>query len=175
VILSGVTPDVDFLVSFRRTLYVAEATLDEGGWGDTRVLGTGSARDVAALIASLIPPEYGPARVGTADILPPSPVRARRVVLRLEPASGWASFSASQALFRFLTEYLSSWQYLNFYSDISTWENPDDGCFVSIAFEINGNVRVFFLVVSNAAALTSSFLNGLLKHLRVAHGIQAPA
>jgi hypothetical protein len=167
--------DVDFVVSFRRTLYVAEVTLDEGGWVNTRVLGTGSARDVAALIVSLIPPEYGPARVGTAAILPPSPVRARRVILRLEPASGWISFSASEALFGFVAEYLSSWQRLNFYSDVSTWENPDDGCFVSIAFASTGNVRVFFLVAPSAAALTSGSLSGLLKHLREAHGVQVSA
>jgi hypothetical protein len=148
---------------------------DEGGWVNTRVLGTGSARDVAALIVSLIPPEYGPARLGTADMLPPSPVRARRVIRRLEPASGWTSFSASEALFDVVTEYLSSWQHLNFYSDISTWENPDDGCFVSIACASTVDVRVFLLVAPNAAALTSGSLSGLLKHLRETYGIQPVA
>ena len=70
--------DVDFLFSFRDAVYFAEATLGHGGWVETKRIGAGSAKDVVALVASLIPPDYGPARRGTADGLPPSPLRMVR-------------------------------------------------------------------------------------------------
>jgi len=58
---------VDFLVSFGRGVYAAEATLESGGWVRTTVLGRGSARDVVALLASKIPSDYGPARLANAE------------------------------------------------------------------------------------------------------------
>jgi len=62
---------VDFLIAFWRGQYSAEATLQRGGWVDTRRLGVGSAKEALAIVASHIPPDYGPARIGDASVLFP--------------------------------------------------------------------------------------------------------
>jgi hypothetical protein len=62
---------VDFLVSSREPEYVAQVSLGGGGWVHTKQVGSGSASEVVRLIESLIPPDYGPAQVGDADLLFP--------------------------------------------------------------------------------------------------------
>lgn len=94
-----------------------------------------------------------------------------RISLRLQPPSGWAMFSHSEALVDSLAEYLSSWQYLNFTSDTSTWEDPDEGCLVTIGFASTANICDFHVVAPNAAALTRA-VSGLLEQLRKTYGIQ---
>jgi hypothetical protein len=70
--------DVDFLISYSDSTYFAELTLDDGGWVHTEPIGQGSAAEATAVVASRIPERYGPAQPGTAEGLPPSPVRAAR-------------------------------------------------------------------------------------------------
>jgi hypothetical protein len=62
---------VDFLVQFWERRYSAHATLERGGWVHTRSLGCGSAGECLAIVAAHIPPGYGPARVGNANVLFP--------------------------------------------------------------------------------------------------------
>lgn len=70
--------DVDFLISKVTASYVAEVTLDDGGWVHTERVGEGSAAEATAIVASLVPERYGSARFGTAGDLPPSPMRVGR-------------------------------------------------------------------------------------------------
>jgi hypothetical protein len=58
---------VDFLISEHGGTYLAEVTLKPGGWVHTKQVGAGSACVVADMIESLIPSDYGPARLGDAD------------------------------------------------------------------------------------------------------------
>jgi len=117
----------------------------------------------------------GPARLAAKlldELGGSQPVDAEsRISIRLEPPSGWAMFSHSKALVDFLAEYLSSWQYLNFTSDTSTWEDPDERCLVTIGFASTANICDFHVVAPSAAALTRS-VSGLLEQLRKTHGIQ---
>jgi hypothetical protein len=94
-----------------------------------------------------------------------------RIIVRLEPVSGWARFSASEALLDYVAEHLSSWQYLNFTSDTSTWENPDDGCLVNIALASTASVCELLVAAPDASALSSQSVSSLLEHLRDAHGV----
>jgi hypothetical protein len=64
---------VDFLIAFWRGRYSAEATLERGGWVHTRVIGNGSALEALRIVASQIPPGYGPARMGNASVISPDP------------------------------------------------------------------------------------------------------
>jgi hypothetical protein len=59
---------VDFLVSMRGTNFRAEVTLEPGGWVHTKQVGEGSASLVGDMIESLIPSDYGGARLGDADL-----------------------------------------------------------------------------------------------------------
>ncbi|HEY0466562.1 MAG TPA: hypothetical protein VGC79_20275 [Polyangiaceae bacterium] len=71
----------------------------------------------------------------------------------------------------YVAEHLSSWQYLNFTSDTSTWENPDDGCLVSIAFAGTSGVCELLVVAADASALSSQSASSLLEHLREADSV----
>jgi len=90
---------------------------------------------------------------------------------RLEPVSGWSRFSESDALVEFVSRHLSSWHYLSFTSDTSTWENPSDGCLVNIAFTNTESVREFSIVAPVSSALKSRSVSRLLEHLRDAYGV----
>lgn len=94
-----------------------------------------------------------------------------KIILRLEPAAGWVGFPASEALLDCVGEHLSSWRYLNFTSDTSTWENPDDGCLVSIAFGSTARVSELMVIAPDASALSSQSASDLLEHLREAYGV----
>ena len=94
-----------------------------------------------------------------------------KVSLHLEPPSGWAMFAHSEALVELVAEVLSTWRYLSFTSDTSTWEDPVDGCLVTFAFEGTAKVCEFHIVAPSAAALTRS-VGALLEQLREAYGIQ---
>ena len=57
------------------------------------------------------------------------------VTLWLKPAAGWVDFEGSDPLVEWLSEQLSSWHYMSFTSDSSTWECPADRTLVSVAIE----------------------------------------
>lgn len=59
---------VDFLVSMRDTKFHAEITLEPARWVHTKEVGEGSASVVGDMIESLIPSDYGGARLGDADL-----------------------------------------------------------------------------------------------------------
>lgn len=94
-----------------------------------------------------------------------------KVSLHLEPPSGWAMFAHSEALVDLVAEVLSSWQYLSFTSDTSTWEDPDEGCLVTFAFESTAKIGEFHVVAPSTTALARS-LGALLEQLRETYGIQ---
>jgi len=145
----GDSPNGSVAEMFRASLREASATADHNRLGPAR-------------LAAKLLDELGGSQ----------PVDAgSRISLCLEPPSGWGMFSQSEALVDFVAEYLSSWRYLNFTSDTSTWEDPDEGCLVTVGFTGTANVSDFHVIAPSATALTRS-VSGLLEHLRKTHRIQ---